>query len=126
MAHGETPAPRLSIQVAYAPQPREVDLVSLQVPDGCTVEQALRASGLLERHGLAIDASSSVGVWARLKPLDHILREGDRVEVYRPLKVDPKEARRQRYRGSGSKARGRAKAGAPSGGPGAPRDGGTT
>ena len=38
------------------------------------------------------------GVWGRVQPLDHVLRDGDRVELYRPLTVDPKEARRLRYK----------------------------
>ncbi|HJV70186.1 RnfH family protein [Ideonella sp.] len=88
----------LSVQVSYSPAPREVDSVALKMPAGSTVADALRASGLLERHGLALDAGLSVGVWMKAKPLDTPLREADRVEIYRGLKVDPKEARRLRYR----------------------------
>ena len=44
-----------------------------------------------------------------MRPLDHPIREGDRVEVYRPLRVDPKEARRQRYRKTGTKGKGTGK-----------------
>jgi len=90
--------PPLSVQVSYSPAPREVDSVALQMPAGSTLADALRASGLLERHGLALDASLSVGVWMKARPLDTPLREADRVEIYRGLQVDPKEARRQRYR----------------------------
>jgi len=94
---------RLSVQVAYSPQPEQVDLVALTLPPASTVRDALLASGLLQRHGLGAPDALTCGVWARIRPLDHPLREGDRVELYRPLKVDPKEARRQRYRKSGAR-----------------------
>jgi putative ubiquitin-RnfH superfamily antitoxin RatB of RatAB toxin-antitoxin module len=97
MASAEGGVP-LNVQVSYSPAPREVDTVSLQLHLGSTVTDALRASGLLERHGLSLDEHLSVGVWTKLRPLDSLLRENDRIEIYRPLKVDPKEARRQRYR----------------------------
>lgn len=95
---GSASAGMLSVQVAYSPAPRQVDSVVLKLPAGSTVADALRASGLLQRHGLALDAGLSVGVWMKVRPLDTPLREADRVEIYRPLQVDPKEARRQRYR----------------------------
>lgn len=86
------------VTVAYSPRPGEVDEIALQVHEGTTVGDALRRSGLLERHP-AIDLSAQkVGVWGRVQPLETALRERDRVEVYRPLTVDPKEARRLRYR----------------------------
>lgn len=96
----------MMIQVAYSPAPEVVDCVQLTLPEGATLEQALRSSGLLQRHGLSLDASTVCGVWAKIRPLDHPLREGDRVEVYRPLRVDPKEARRQRYRKTTPNAKG--------------------
>jgi putative ubiquitin-RnfH superfamily antitoxin RatB of RatAB toxin-antitoxin module len=95
----------LSVQVCYSPAPREVDTVCLQLQPGSTVADALRASGLLERHGLAPGDQLSVGIWTKLRPLDSALRENDRIEIYRQLLVDPKEARRQRYRKQPSKRR---------------------
>ncbi|CAG1017893.1 hypothetical protein BURC_02597 [Burkholderiaceae bacterium] len=89
---------RIAVVVAYSPAPERVEHVTLQLPAGATVEDAVRESGLLQRHPEIDLAVQKVGVWAKLRPLDHALRDGDRVEVYRPLKVDPKEARRQRYR----------------------------
>ncbi len=88
----------LRVSVAYSPAPRQVELVPLALPEGSTLLEALHASGLLERHALGDASALSVGVWMKLKPLDTPLRSQDRVEIYRPLKVDPKEARRQRYR----------------------------
>jgi putative ubiquitin-RnfH superfamily antitoxin RatB of RatAB toxin-antitoxin module len=101
----------LSVQVAYSPVPEQVDLRGLHLPVGATVADALRASGLLEQHSLILDQNLVCGVWAKIRPLSHPLRDGDRVEVYRPLRVDPKEARRQRYRKGGKPAKGRTVAG---------------
>ncbi|PPE66422.1 RnfH family protein [Caldimonas caldifontis] len=89
----------VKIEVVYASAPHMVDHVMLDLPDGATVMQALQTSGLLQRHeGLLDAARHRVGVWGRVATLDQILRDRDRVEVYRPLTVDPKEARRLRYR----------------------------
>ena len=88
---------RIRVTVAYSPAPRSVDQVSLELPAGADLAAALRASGLLTRHALVLDASLHVGIWGRAKPLETPLREADRVEIWRGLKVDPKEARRQRY-----------------------------
>lgn len=87
----------LQVQVAYSPRPRQVDMVTLQMPAGSLLQDALLASGLLDRHGLVLDAELAVGVWMKLRPLDTPLRQHDRVEIYRGLLVDPKEARRVRY-----------------------------
>jgi len=102
---GQARAARIAVVVAYSPAAQRVDQVVLSLPSGATVQDALAASGLLQRHGEIDLALNKVGVWGRLRPLDSPLREGDRVEVYRPLKVDPKEARRQRYRSHRDKAK---------------------
>ncbi len=86
----------LRVEVVYCPGPGHCDAVSLCLPEGSTLAQALHASGLLARHGLRADGLK-LGVWGRAQTLDALLRERDRVEIYRPLQVDPKEARRQRY-----------------------------
>lgn len=88
----------LHVLVNYSPAPRVVDEVQLDVAPGTTLIDALNASGLLERHSLILDENLHVGIWAKAKPLDTPLRDADRVEIWRVLKVDPKEARRQRYR----------------------------
>lgn len=85
----------LSVEVAYA-LPAEQLILKVNLPPGATVEQAIRASGLLERVP-EIDLSvNKVGVFAKLVPLDTPVQSGDRVEVYRPLIADPKEVRRAR------------------------------
>lgn len=86
------------VTVAYSPAAGTVEEVALRVDAGATLGDALRASGLLERHPAIDLAACKVGIWGRVLPLSTPLRERDRVEVYRPLTVDPKEARRLRYR----------------------------
>lgn len=87
----------IRVELAYSPAPRQVQTVALVLPGGSSVADAVRASGWLEQHGLALD-TLRCGVWGRVQPLDHALRDGDRIELYRPLLVDPKEARRLRYK----------------------------
>ena len=91
-------ASTIRVLVSYSPEPRVVDLRELTLPAGSTAADALRVSGLIEAHGLILDGDLQLGIWMKARALDTVLREADRVEVYRPLKVDPKEARRQRYR----------------------------
>lgn len=86
----------MKVDVVYCPGPGRIDLVGVHVPEGATAAQALAASGLLDRHGLQAEGLR-LGVWGKLREPDTVLRERDRVEVYRALRVDPKEARRQRY-----------------------------
>jgi len=86
----------VNVEVVYCARPGHVDQQVLNLPAGATVADALRSSGVLERNALSAD-SVCVGVWARKVTLQTLLRENVRVELYRPLTVDPKEARRLRY-----------------------------
>lgn len=99
----------LNVEVAAAVGPHQVHRVPLQLPLGSTVAQALVASGLLPQLGLAgpvaggaselLDLGEwAVAVWGRLCPQGLTLRDRDRVELIRGLRVDPKEARRLRYK----------------------------
>jgi putative ubiquitin-RnfH superfamily antitoxin RatB of RatAB toxin-antitoxin module len=88
----------MKVQVSYSPRPREVECVELELPAGSRLADALLASGLIELHRMGPIEGLQVGVWGRAATLEAPLREADRVEVYRGLQVDPKEARRQRYR----------------------------
>ena len=81
----------LHIEVVWGRGPGQTERVALQLPEGACVADALRASGLPATEG-------PVGIWGRVQPPQTPLRDRDRVEIYRPLKVDPKEARRLRYR----------------------------
>jgi putative ubiquitin-RnfH superfamily antitoxin RatB of RatAB toxin-antitoxin module len=87
----------LRIEVVYCPGPGRIDAVRVLLPAGCSVSDALAASGVLQRHALA-QCDLSVGVWGRRCALAAGLRDRDRVEIYRPLTVDPKQARRLRYK----------------------------
>lgn len=84
----------MRIEVVYSPAARRVDTACLELPDGATLEAALRGTGWWPPGPLPPDLG--VGVWGRARALDHALRDGDRVEVCRGLQVDPKEARRGR------------------------------
>jgi len=87
----------VNIEVVYCPRPGHCELVPLTLADGASVHDAVAASGLCQRHGLVLE-SVEAGIWGRKQPLQTLLRERDRVELYRPLRVDPKEARRLRYK----------------------------
>jgi putative ubiquitin-RnfH superfamily antitoxin RatB of RatAB toxin-antitoxin module len=85
----------LSIEVCYA-LPNEQVLIPVELLEGATVQQALDASGILKRYPQIDLEKQKVGVFGKLKPLDTVLADHDRVEIYRPLIVDPKAARQRR------------------------------
>lgn len=89
-------SPGLRVEVVYCPRPGVTDRVTLALPAGATAADALQASGLAQRHHLPT-AGLRLGVWCRACEPGIALRDRDRVEIYRPLTVDPKEARRLRY-----------------------------
>jgi putative ubiquitin-RnfH superfamily antitoxin RatB of RatAB toxin-antitoxin module len=91
------PAERIRVEVVWCPRPRACERVLLELGTPATLADALRASGLVQRHGWDPE-TLQVGIWGRAQPLQAPLRDQDRVEIYRPLVVDPKEARRLRYR----------------------------
>jgi putative ubiquitin-RnfH superfamily antitoxin RatB of RatAB toxin-antitoxin module len=88
-------ADMLKVQVCYAVALREI-LRSLEVPPGTTIEQAIAQSGLLQDVPGIDLATQPVGIYGKKKPLDTLLREHDRVEIYRPLIADPKTSKRKR------------------------------
>ena len=85
----------LIIEVCYA-LPGEQTLIELQMPQGATLREAVDASGVLARHPEIDLTKQKTGVFGKLKPLDAVLANHDRVEIYRPLIVDPKLARQRR------------------------------
>jgi putative ubiquitin-RnfH superfamily antitoxin RatB of RatAB toxin-antitoxin module len=98
----------IHVEVLVGSGPRVVNRVPMKLAQGSTVRDALRASGLLGSlpgfHEEALAAGEwSIGVWGRKERPGHVLRDRDRVEVVRGLNVDPKEARRIRYRSQGEK-----------------------
>lgn len=88
---------KITVEVVYGLPAQQV-LLSLDVKPGTTALSAVRESGIAEYFpGLDID-SAKMGIFSQIiaDPASHKLAEGDRVEIYRPLTVDPKEARRRR------------------------------
>src|SRR5471030_2200376 len=85
----------LSIEVCYT-LPNEQTLIAVELPEGATLQQALDASGMLQRYPGIDLATQKVGVFGKLKALDAVLADHDRVEIYRPLLVDPKLSRQRR------------------------------
>lgn len=86
----------MKIEITYALPDRQ-ELVNVDLPEGSTVMQAIEASGLLQKYP-EIDPGgvNKLGVFAKLAKADAVLRDRDRVEIYRPLIADPKEVRRQK------------------------------
>lgn len=88
-------ADSITIEIAYA-LPQKQELVRLDLPAGSTVQQAIDASGLRQKHPEIDLVKNKVGVFGKLTRLDAPLRDRDRVEIYRPLIADPKEVRKKR------------------------------
>ena len=88
-------AEMIKVDVCYA-LPAKQELVSVNLPVGATLGQALEASGLLQKYPEIDLKKNKFGVYAKLSKPDSLLRDRDRVEIYRPLIADPKEVRKQR------------------------------
>ena len=88
-------APELRVEVAYATPDRQV-VKDLRLSAGSRVRDAIAASGLLAEFPEIDLHVNPVGVYAEPVTLDTVLEDGDRVEIYRPLRADPKEMRRRR------------------------------
>jgi len=99
-------AVRLRVTVLYSAEPREVREWKVVLDVGSTVHQALESSGLTAEFPALDLRTAVIGIWGRKARLAQQLREGDRVEIYRPLTVDPKVARRERFRKQGARAAG--------------------
>lgn len=79
---------------------------AIDLPDGSTVAMALTKSGWRERYALDAGHDLTFGIWNHPATLLTVLKSSDRVEIYRPLSVDPKRARRERFHKQGAKAAG--------------------
>jgi uncharacterized protein len=90
----------IEIEVAYADVADQA-VCALKVPAGTTLRQAVEAAGLRERFPGLDPSACRLGVFGRLRDGDELVQVGDRVEVYRPLQADPKQARRERARRRG-------------------------
>jgi putative ubiquitin-RnfH superfamily antitoxin RatB of RatAB toxin-antitoxin module len=88
-------AATINVEVIYA-LPERQPLLRIRLAEGATVGDAIRQSGVLEAFPEIDLARNKVGIFSKLVKLDEVLRDRDRVEIYRPLIADPKEVRRKR------------------------------
>ena len=92
----------IAVEVVYA-LPEQQTLITLDVPNNTTLEQAINLSGIRSRYPEIDLTTMAVGIFGTLSTPDAVLNAGDRVEIYRPLQIDPKQARRQRAQAEGRK-----------------------
>ncbi|NTS75583.1 RnfH family protein [Catenovulum sp. SM1970] len=86
---------KIQIEVVFA-LPQKQSLLVVEVDEGETIENCIKASGILALYPEIDLAKNKVGVWSRNRKLTESINEGDRIEIYRPLIADPKEIRRRR------------------------------
>lgn len=86
---------KIKIEVAYASEHEQV-IMPIEIASGATLADAIDASGLLQRFPEIDLQHNLVGIFSQRAKLTDIVQSGDRVEIYRPLKIDPKQARRER------------------------------
>ena len=98
----------MQIQCLFSPAARQLIDLSLTLPEGCTVFDAVQCLKLhpdLHNHLQVLEASCEdergLGIWGRIVQRTSALKPGDRLEIYRPLLVDPKMARKKRFKGQG-------------------------
>jgi uncharacterized protein len=99
---------QFKVTMAYSPAPRVMHELALTLSAGARVSDALAACAQDARFAAVWQEAqvAQVGVWGKKVPLTHALTEQDRVEIYRPLRVDPKVARRERFKKQGAKSAG--------------------
>ncbi len=85
----------ITVEVAYA-LPHEQTVVTVQAAANSTLHQIIEQSGILQRHPEIDLTQQKIGIFSRQASLAQTARAGDRVEIYRPLQADPKQARKQR------------------------------
>jgi len=83
------------VEVVYARDDRQ-SLISLEVKEGTTLKEAIELSGILETYKQIDLSKDRLGIFSKFATLDTVLREKDRVEIYRPLIADPKKVRKER------------------------------
>ena len=87
----------IALSIAYA-TPDAQQEIAVVVPAGTTLQQALALLATEIATTLHADEVVATGVWGKIRPLHYVLRDGDRIEIYRALKADPKQARRARVK----------------------------
>lgn len=96
-------AVQVRITLVYSPAPRQTYELALTLAAGSTLAQAVTQAA---SQGVTVSSDCCMGVWGKKAAPEQLLVDGDRVEVYRALKVDPKVARRLRFAGQGAKSAG--------------------
>jgi uncharacterized protein len=86
---------KINIEVVYALSDEQI-LLKRSLPSGSTVAEAIQASGILVKHPEIDLTTSKLGIFGKLTKADAVMRDKDRIEIYRPLIADPKEVRRKR------------------------------
>ena len=87
---------RLRVTIAFSPRPATAFEVAVELTATATALDAVRASGVIERHPELAKGEPLLGIWGRACAPETPIADGDRVEIYRPLTMDPNEARRLR------------------------------
>jgi putative ubiquitin-RnfH superfamily antitoxin RatB of RatAB toxin-antitoxin module len=105
-ANPDVGAQKMKISVVYSLAPREVKQWAVELPEGSRLAQALESCGIFSVFPELAGGFPVMGLWGKRALSGHVLQDGDRVEVYRPLKVDPKIARRKRFNRQGAKRAG--------------------
>lgn len=91
----QNPEAKLNVEVCYA-LPEKQTLLQLEVEADSSLEDVIHLSGILELHPEIDLSKNKVGIFSKLSKLTDHLHDGDRIEIYRPLLIDPKEVRKQR------------------------------
>ena len=86
---------KIKIELVYA-LPAAQTLLKLEVPQNATIAEALKLSGIMDKYPEIDLVKGKFGIFGKLSKTDTVLREKDRIEIYRPLLADPKEVRRKR------------------------------
>ncbi len=87
----------ITVEVVYAGADRH-HLRRVDVAEGCTALEAIEASGIADTMPAGVMHRDRLGIFSKRVPSDHVVEQGDRIEIYRPLVLDPMEARRKRAR----------------------------
>lgn len=96
----------MSVLLVYSPAPRQLHEITLDLPTGASLREALLAAANHDPGFADLPSTAAFGIWNRSATLDQALTDGDRLEIYRPLRVEPKVARRERFKKQGAKSAG--------------------
>jgi uncharacterized protein len=94
---------KMKVHIAYALPSRQV-VQSVDVPEGTSIRSAIEVSGVLEQLPHVDLTRNKVGIFGKVKPLDTVLADGDRVEIYQPITVDPKKIPKRKTAGATKEA----------------------